>query len=188
MRFRYDPTSGALYFRVREGEIEETAELPTPGSYVDVDSGGRVMGLEFLSVHEFLAFLVASGGEAEIPERLDPEARDIGRLLRGRRAGESQEGEEGSTYQQVVDSVFQATLQAHNVVEQAAEAAQNVAEGVGQVEQGRSEGVGEEERPLATESASQRAEELGVDLSEVEGTGSGGLITVRDVMQSRHRD
>ncbi len=73
MRFRYDPTSGALYFRVREGAIEETVELPTPGSYVDVDSSGRVMGLEFLSVHEFLAFLVASGGEAQIPEQVDPE-------------------------------------------------------------------------------------------------------------------
>ncbi len=188
MRFRYDPTSGALYFRVREGEIEETAELSTPGSYVDVDRGGRVMGLEFLSVHEFLAFLVASGGESEIPERLDPEARDIGRLFRGRRAGGLQQGAEGSVYRQVVDDALHATLRAQSAVEEALEQAQTAAEEAGQTTQEGPEGVGEEERPLATESASQRAEELGVDLSKVKGTGSGGLITVRDVMQSRHRN
>jgi len=33
----------------------------------------------------------------------------------------------------------------------------------------------------ATEAAERKAEALGVDLSEVEGTGSGGRITVRDV-------
>src|SRR5918999_475860 len=33
----------------------------------------------------------------------------------------------------------------------------------------------------ATEAAERKAEELGVDLSEVKGTGSGGRITVRDV-------
>jgi pyruvate/2-oxoglutarate dehydrogenase complex dihydrolipoamide acyltransferase (E2) component len=31
------------------------------------------------------------------------------------------------------------------------------------------------------EAAQQKAQELGVDLSQVEGTGSGGRITVKDV-------
>jgi pyruvate/2-oxoglutarate dehydrogenase complex dihydrolipoamide acyltransferase (E2) component len=33
----------------------------------------------------------------------------------------------------------------------------------------------------ASEAAKRRAEELGIDLSQVEGTGSGGLVTVKDV-------
>ena len=35
--------------------------------------------------------------------------------------------------------------------------------------------------PKASEAARRRAEDLGVDLSEIEGTGAGGAITVRDV-------
>jgi pyruvate/2-oxoglutarate dehydrogenase complex dihydrolipoamide acyltransferase (E2) component len=33
----------------------------------------------------------------------------------------------------------------------------------------------------ASEAAKRRAEELGIDLSQVEGTGSGGLVTIKDV-------
>jgi predicted RNase H-like HicB family nuclease len=36
----------------------------------------------------------------------------------------------------------------------------------------------------ATEQARRVAEELGIDLSQVEGTGAGGLITVRDVTRT----
>ena len=41
-----------------------------------------------------------------------------------------------------------------------------------------------EEEPDATHAARQKAEQLGVGLSEVEGSGSGGRITVRDVIQA----
>jgi pyruvate/2-oxoglutarate dehydrogenase complex dihydrolipoamide acyltransferase (E2) component len=41
--------------------------------------------------------------------------------------------------------------------------------------------TGEEEEPRASEAARRRADELGLDLSQIEGTGSGGLITVKDV-------
>jgi pyruvate/2-oxoglutarate dehydrogenase complex dihydrolipoamide acyltransferase (E2) component len=37
----------------------------------------------------------------------------------------------------------------------------------------------------ATETALRVAEELGIDLADVEGTGSGGRITVRDVRQAQ---
>ncbi|MEW6635743.1 MAG: E3 binding domain-containing protein [Actinomycetota bacterium] len=37
------------------------------------------------------------------------------------------------------------------------------------------------EAPRASDAARRKAEELGIDLSRVEGTGSGGLITVKDV-------
>jgi uncharacterized protein YuzE len=73
MRFRYDPTSGALYFRLREGSIEETLELPSPGVYMDVNETGEVMGLEFLSLQEFVMFLSGFGGEVDLPEQVEPE-------------------------------------------------------------------------------------------------------------------
>ena len=41
-----------------------------------------------------------------------------------------------------------------------------------------------EEEPDATDAARKKAEELGVDLSEVEGSGAGGRITVKDVMSA----
>jgi pyruvate/2-oxoglutarate dehydrogenase complex dihydrolipoamide acyltransferase (E2) component len=42
------------------------------------------------------------------------------------------------------------------------------------------DGEGEEE-PEATEAAKRRTKELGVDLSSVKGTGSGGRVLVKDV-------
>jgi len=47
-------------------------------------------------------------------------------------------------------------------------------------------GGGAEERgePEVTEAASNKARELGVDLSGVKGTGSGGRIIVRDVAKA----
>ena len=47
-----------------------------------------------------------------------------------------------------------------------------------------SELVAPEEEPYATNAARQKAERLGVDLSEVEGSGAGGRITVTDVVQA----
>ncbi|MDQ5829869.1 MAG: E3 binding domain-containing protein [Actinomycetota bacterium] len=40
------------------------------------------------------------------------------------------------------------------------------------------------EEPKVTNAARRKAEELGVDLSTIEGTGSGGLITIKDVTGS----
>jgi uncharacterized protein YuzE len=74
MRFRYDPESGALYVRIREGDIEETLDLG-PGAYLDIDRDGNVMGAEFLSLEEFTEIVEAYGGSLELPERVeDPEA------------------------------------------------------------------------------------------------------------------
>ena len=45
-------------------------------------------------------------------------------------------------------------------------------------------GAVEEEEPDATHAARQKAEQLGVDLSEIEGSGAGGRITVKDVVSA----
>jgi polyhydroxyalkanoic acid synthase PhaR subunit len=60
----------------------------------------------------------------------------------------------------------------------ALEGAQN---GGAQVAEGVAETNGSATEPRATDAARRKARELGVDLSEVEGTGNGGQVTVEDV-------
>jgi pyruvate/2-oxoglutarate dehydrogenase complex dihydrolipoamide acyltransferase (E2) component len=42
----------------------------------------------------------------------------------------------------------------------------------------------QKDKAQATPAAERKAEELGVDLSQIEGTGSGGRITVKDVTEA----
>ena len=47
---------------------------------------------------------------------------------------------------------------------------------------------GEQKHPAqATPAAERKAEDLGVDLSQIEGTGSGGRITVKDVREAANK-
>ncbi len=48
-------------------------------------------------------------------------------------------------------------------------------------------GSGGGEEPNATEAAKQKAQELGLDLSQVEGSGSEGRITVKDVTSAANQ-
>jgi pyruvate/2-oxoglutarate dehydrogenase complex dihydrolipoamide acyltransferase (E2) component len=82
----------------------------------------------------------------------------------------------GQVAGQAQDATGGATQQAQETVGYAAENAQNAA--------GQTTGGGEAEEPRATNAAKRRAKELGVDLSTIEGTGSGGLITIQDVVGS----
>jgi pyruvate/2-oxoglutarate dehydrogenase complex dihydrolipoamide acyltransferase (E2) component len=43
-------------------------------------------------------------------------------------------------------------------------------------------GGGGQQQPDATHAAQQKAQELGVDLSQVQGSGAGGRVTIRDVI------
>ena len=76
MRFEFDPESGALYVRVREGQIEETLDLAEPGfgAHLDIDREGNVIGVEFLSLQEFTELVARSGGTLELPERVEDPA------------------------------------------------------------------------------------------------------------------
>src|SRR5215207_7409317 len=95
---------------------------------------------------------------AAIEESLDQAAQDLG----------------------VEDVVTQALQQAQEAIGQVAGQAQEAAGQATQQAQGAVGGNGQEE-PNATEAARKRAEELGVDLSQVEGSGAGGRITIKDV-------
>lgn len=76
MRFEFDPESGALYVRVREGQIEETLDLAEPGfgAHLDIDREGNVMGVEFLSLQEFEELVARASGTLELPERVEDPA------------------------------------------------------------------------------------------------------------------
>jgi pyruvate/2-oxoglutarate dehydrogenase complex dihydrolipoamide acyltransferase (E2) component len=97
----------------------------------------------------------------------------------GEVAGQAQEaagqvtGQVGQVAQGVQDTAGRAAGQAQEAVGGAAQQAQ---ETVG--------GGDQEEEPDATEAARQKADELGVDLSQVEGSGSGGRITIKDVQSA----
>jgi len=81
------------------------------------------------------------------------------------------------------------------VTEFAEEASDAAGQGAGQAGDGTAGAAGQaageaagrngsEEEPNATNAARRKAEELGVDLSDVQGSGAGGLITIKDVVQA----
>ncbi len=76
------------------------------------------------------------------------------------------------------DETGQATT---DTAAQATQQAGQVADAAGQEVAGRN---GSEEELKATSAARRKAEELGVDLSNIEGSGAGGLITIKDVVQA----
>ena len=85
----------------------------------------------------------------------------------------------GGAAQQAQDAAGQVAGQAQDAAGGAVQQAQDTA---GQAQQAAG-GDGAEE-PRATNAARRRAEQLGLDLSTIQGTGSGGLITIRDVTGS----
>jgi pyruvate/2-oxoglutarate dehydrogenase complex dihydrolipoamide acyltransferase (E2) component len=76
------------------------------------------------------------------------------------------------TAQQATSAVGQTVAQADGAVDQATQQVGSVAGGDG------------DEGPKATSAARRKAEDLGVDLSQIQGSGAGGIITIRDVVQS----
>ena len=96
----------------------------------------------------------------------------------GQVAGQAQQVA-GQATDQAQQAAGQATDQAGQVANQAQDMAGQAA---GQTQQAAG-GDGAEE-PRATNAARRRAEQLGIDLSTIEGTGSGGLITIKDVTGS----
>jgi len=78
----------------------------------------------------------------------------------------------GQATGQATDAVGQTVAQADGAVDQATQQAPDVASGNG------------DEGPKATNAARRKAEDLGVDLSQIQGSGAGGLITIRDVVQT----
>jgi pyruvate/2-oxoglutarate dehydrogenase complex dihydrolipoamide acyltransferase (E2) component len=73
---------------------------------------------------------------------------------------------------------------ADQAVRQAGQAADGATQTVGQAVDGVAGRNGSAEEPKATNAAKRKAEELGIDLSDIQGSGAGGLITIKDVVQA----
>jgi pyruvate/2-oxoglutarate dehydrogenase complex dihydrolipoamide acyltransferase (E2) component len=102
----------------------------------------------------------------------------------GQVAGQAQDAAGGAA-QQAQDTVGQAAQQGQQAAGQAAQQGQQAAGQVAQQAGGGQQQGGQE--PNATQAAQQKAQELGVDLSQVQGSGAGGRVTVRDVQQAANQ-
>jgi len=122
----------------------------------------------------------------------------------GQAAGQAQEAAGQATDQvgqvagQAQQVAGQATDQAGQVAGQAQDAAggavQQAQDTVGGLTGGQQQGgqggggqQGGQQQPNATQAAEQKAQELGVDLSQVQGSGAEGRITVRDVIRAANQ-
>jgi len=138
----------------------------------------------------------AAGGAAQQAKDTAGQATDqAGQAVRGVQdtvggltGGQQQQG--GGPLGEVTDQVGQAAQGVQDTAQQATDQAgqvagkaQDAAGGAAQQAQDAAGGAGDEE-PKVTNAARRKAQELGVDLSTVKGTGSGGLITLKDVTGS----
>jgi pyruvate/2-oxoglutarate dehydrogenase complex dihydrolipoamide acyltransferase (E2) component len=130
----------------------------------------------------------AAGGVAQqaqdtagqVTDQAGQAAQGVQDTVGGLTGGQQQGGQGGGgPLGGVTDQVGQAVQGVQDTAGQAAGQAQQAQGAAGQVtEQATGE---DEEEPKATNAARRKAEELGVDLSQVQGSGAGGLITIRDV-------
>jgi hypothetical protein len=120
---------------------------------------------------------------AENPQILESLARTVDQTAEQVGGAAREAVGEGGAVGLVAGGVGDTTRQVGQVAERVGEGAQNavgqVADQAGQAAQGVTEDARGEVN--ATPSAERLAQELGVDLSQVGGTGAGGYITVKDV-------
>ncbi len=86
----------------------------------------------------------------------------------------------------VQDQMEQAAQQTQQQIQQAAGGAAQQAGG-GQQQGGQQQGGQQQQQPNATPAAQQKAQQMGVDLSQVQGSGANGRITVRDVQSAANQ-
>ena len=66
MRIRVDPESDALYFRLKEGTIEES-EAISPDIILDYDPEGKIMGIEIINLSKHFTSDEISELKVEFP-------------------------------------------------------------------------------------------------------------------------
>jgi len=113
-------------------------------------------------------------------EDLSPGLQEVGQQTQV--AVDQATGQVESVAQGAQDTAEQAQGTAAGAAQQTQDTAEQTAQHVGEAQ----EAAGQQQ-PGATSAASQKAEELGVDLTQVKGTGSGGLITLQDVTSAAKR-
>lgn len=168
--------------------LAEKMEAETEGAPNATDAARRnakQLGIDLSEIEG-----TGSGGAitvGDVMEYADEINEQTGQAAQGAQeaTGQTIQGAQDTTgqAQKAVGQVAgQAQETAGGATEQVQGAVGQVADQVGQVAQENPGEIAGE--PRATNAARRKAEELGVDLSEVKGTGSGGLITIKDVVQS----
>jgi pyruvate/2-oxoglutarate dehydrogenase complex dihydrolipoamide acyltransferase (E2) component len=160
----------------RQGEVEATDAARRQAKELGVDltkiegsgADGRIIVPDVVEAAERMED--GAGGDEE------PDASENGAAEQAQEAAGQATDQVGQVAGQAQEAAGGAAQQAQDTAGQAAGQAQQAA--------GQATGGGEAEEPRATNAARRRAKELGVDLSTIEGTGSGGLITIQDVVGS----
>jgi pyruvate/2-oxoglutarate dehydrogenase complex dihydrolipoamide acyltransferase (E2) component len=167
----------------------DTEQLRRQGEINSSDAArreARELGLDLSEVEG-----TGSGGNITVKDvkkaAEEAEAREINATDAARRRAE----ELGIDLAQVegtgsggVITVMDVTELAEQTAQDAADTAGQAVQQVGQAVDGAAGRNGSEEEPKATNAAKRKAEELGVDLSGIQGSGAGGLITIKDVVQA----
>lgn len=94
------------------------------------------------------------------------------------KTGKQTTGAAGEAVRGATDAAEEATQQAEQTANGAVQATKETVEGA------TAGAAGGDEGPKATNAARRKAEDLGLDLSEVQGSGAGGLITIKDLMKA----
>jgi pyruvate/2-oxoglutarate dehydrogenase complex dihydrolipoamide acyltransferase (E2) component len=147
------------YAESNQGEVEDTAEQVTEQVVKASDVARRraeEMGVD-------LSQIEGTGSDGLIT------VKDVTSAAGG--AAQQAAGTADRATGQATGAVGQVAAQADGAVDQATQQAGDVAGGNG-------------EGPKATNAAKRKAEDLGLDLSQIQGSGAGGIITIRDVVQS----
>ena len=144
------------YAESNQGEVEDTAEQVTEEVVEASDAARRKAEEMGLDLSQLEG--TGSGGLITVKD------------VTSAAGGAVQQA--AGTASQATNAVGQTVAQADGAVNQATQQAGSVAGGNG------------DEGPKATNAARRKAEDLGVDLSQIQGSGAGGLITIRDVVQT----
>ena len=175
----------------RQGEIEATDAARREAKERGVDltqvegtgSEGRIIVSDVVEAAEAME----EAGEDGAAGQAAQQAQDAA----GQAAGQAQQvagqatDQAGQVAGQAQEAASGAAQQAQDTAGQAAQQAQQAQDAAGQAAgQAQQAAGGGDEEPRATNAARRRAEQLGLDLSQIQGTGSGGLITIRDVTGS----
>src|SRR5215212_2176541 len=169
------------------GQVQDTARQAT-------DQAQQVAGQAQEAVGDAAQQAQDTAGQAtdQAGQAVQGVQDTVGKLTGGQQGGPlgGVTDQVGQVAQGVQDTAGQATDQAQQVAGQVtdqagqvANQAQDAAGGAAGQAQQAAGGDGSEE-PRATNAARRRAEQLGIDLSTIQGSGSGGLITIRDVTGS----
>ena len=164
---------------VRDETGRETVRPATERAEELVDRATR--GASYLASLAAMHLMRGASLAREEAEDIWAEAQSL--RYRERQGVEPDEGGGDVETPNVQQAATVAADTVQNVVQQAAASAGSVVEGATEALRGKAEEMGLMETPTirVTEAARGKAEELGVALAGLQGTGTGGQITVEDV-------